>query len=391
MKILQINKFWFTRGGTETHLFSLISLLKKHGHKILAYSQKNKNNRPANEDKFFISEINLDKFYLKNIFKIGRIFWSPEARRNLSKLIKANKPDVVHIHNIYHQISPSILPIIKQAKIPIVMTVHDFKLISPDYTLWPIANHRPAKSLPARILMALEHTVNKITKVYKNNIDTFIVPSQFVYDKLVKHGFDKNKIVIIPHFQNSNKNNLDTTEDNYFIYFGRLDHTKGADVLIRALALVKNKVPLKIVGSGPQEMELKKLVTKLNLEYQVQFISHCNREELDKLIAKSMFTVFPSLVHETFGMGIIESYNLGKPVIASDVGAFSENIDKSTGILCAPGNVENFRQAIETLSENNELRHKMSKSAKAKNKSLCSPESYYHKVENIYTNLIRRK
>ena len=135
MKVLQINKFFYPRGGAETYLLSLISLLQKNGQPVIGFSQSNKNNLKIAGEEFFIDEIQLDKFYLKNIFKIGRIFWSFQAKKNIKKLINQENADLVHLHNIYHQISPSILPAIKKAGLPIVMTVHDFKLIDPHSTL----------------------------------------------------------------------------------------------------------------------------------------------------------------------------------------------------------------------------------------------------------------
>ena len=135
MKILQINKFLYPRGGAETYLFGLSELLKKNGHEVIYFSQKNPKNISTDNKKFFVSDLELGKFSFGMLFKVGRIFWSFEAERKIAKLIKKEKPDIVHIHNIYHQISPSILRAIKKAGIPIVMTVHDFKLIDPNYTL----------------------------------------------------------------------------------------------------------------------------------------------------------------------------------------------------------------------------------------------------------------
>src|SRR3989344_8928878 len=142
MKVLQINKFFYPKGGAETYLFSLISLLQNNGHQVIGFSQKNKNNIDIEGKEFFVDEISLDKFYLKNILKIGRIFWSFQAKKNIKKLITQENVDLVHLHNIYHQISPSILPAIKKAGLPIVMTVHDFKLVDPYYTLWAIKNKK---------------------------------------------------------------------------------------------------------------------------------------------------------------------------------------------------------------------------------------------------------
>ncbi len=389
MKILQINKFFYPKGGTETYLFSLISLLSKNGHEIVGFSQKNKNNINIKGEEFFINEINLDKFYFKNIFKIGRIFWSFGAKKNISKLINQEDIDLVHIHNIYHQISPSILSTIKKAGLPIVMTVHDFKLVSPNYTLFATKNQRTSKSFIARLLMSLEYFFHRSIKVYQNNIDLFIAPSEFVKNKLISSGFEVNKIIVLPHFIESNDQINNLAEKNYIICFGRLDTSKGIDILIKAFAQIKSDSDLKIIGNGPYKKELEKLVKNLGVENKIEFIDHCHKKDLELIMAQSLFTVFPSLVHETFGLGIIESYFLGKPVIASRVGAYTENVtNNKTGLLVEPENIPELKNAIEKLILDLDLRKSMGQSAKQMALDMFTADIHINKINNIYNSLI---
>lgn len=389
MRILQINKFFYPKGGTETYLLSLISLLSKNGHQIIGFSQKNKNNINITGKEFFTSEINLNKFYFKNIFKIGRIFWSREAKNNIKKLIAKESIDLVHIHNIYHQISPSILPTLKQAGLPIVMTVHDFKLVSPYYTLWATKRNTNSKSMLAKFFMNLEYAFHRSLKIYKKNIDLFIAPSEFVKNKLIKAGYDTHKIIVLPHFiENTNKNIL-TEEKNYIVCFGRLDASKGIDVLIKAFSKIKNDTTLKIIGSGPEEKALKKLANDLAIKHKIEFIPHCQKDELEKIIAKSLFTVLPSLVHETFGLGIIESHLLAKPVIASAVGACSENIShQKTGLLVKPDNVDELKTAMETLILNPKLRQSMGSLAQDSAQKKFTATIHLQKITQIYNSLV---
>ena len=118
MRILQINKFLYPRGGAETYLFNLSKLLAQNGHEVFFFSQKNKKNIPNKQEKYFVADLELGKFSFASALKIGRIFWSFSAQRKIKKLIGDLQPDLVHLHNIYHQISPSILPVIKRAGIP---------------------------------------------------------------------------------------------------------------------------------------------------------------------------------------------------------------------------------------------------------------------------------
>jgi len=391
MKILQINKFFYHKGGTETYLFSLIWQLQKAGHSIVGFSQKNKNNIDIAGSELFIDEINLDKFYFNNIFKIGRIFWSLSAKKNITKLINQEKIDLVHIHNIYHQISPSILPVIKKAGIPIVMTVHDFKLISPHYTLGATKNLPHLKPLLARALMFLEYAFHKSIKIYKKNVDLFIAPSEFVRRKLITAGFEANKIIVLPHFIEQDNKIKNSEEKNYIVCFGRLDKSKGVDILIKAWAQIKSELTLKIIGSGPDENNLKQLARDLEIENKIEFIPHCHKPDLESIIAQSWFTVFPSLVHETFGLGVIESYFQGKPVIATKVGAFTENvIENKTGLLVAPANIMALKNALEKMISDIDLRKSMGQSAKAMAQNKFTPQIHLNKINDIYNSVVEK-
>ncbi|MEK7652898.1 MAG: glycosyltransferase [Patescibacteria group bacterium] len=393
MKVLQINKFLYPRGGAESYLFALTKLLVQHGHEVIFFSQKNRNNLENNQKKYFISEINLDKFHFKNIFKIGRIFWSFCAKRKIKKLINQEKPDLVHIHNIYHQISPSILPIIKEAGIPIVMTVHDFKLVRHDYTLR--ADEKRVKAKNSRLtdwLLRLEFNFHKTLKIYQKNIDLFIAPSQFVKKQLILAGFDKNKIEIIPHPVDLKNGKTQKTKENYILFFGRLDESKGAEILIRAYSQIKNKTArLKIAGSGPQENQLIILAKQLGLDKKVEFLGAVDKTKLARVIKGAKFTVFPSLVHETFGLGVIESYAAGKPVIASRAGAFSELVKhQKTGMLVKPGDILALKKAIEYLLQNPKPAKTMGKNAK-KEISKYSPAKHYQKIIKFYKKLSAKR
>src|SRR3989344_3962614 len=137
MKILQINKFFYVRGGTSRYFFEVSSLLKSHGHEIAFFSMLDKHNFKSNWSKYFVSNISFDKIKFYQYPQIIlRTLYSIEARKKITLLLDNFKPDIAHIHSIYHQISPSILLELKKRNIPIVQTLHDYHLISPNHTLF---------------------------------------------------------------------------------------------------------------------------------------------------------------------------------------------------------------------------------------------------------------
>jgi len=397
MKILQVNKFFYLRGGTERYLFTLSELLKKHGVEVIYFSQKNPKNFPSTEEKYFLSDLELGGFSWPTLLKLPRIFYSFEAKRKIKKIIVEQKPDLVHLHNIYHQISPSILPVIKKANLPLVMTVHDFKLIKPDYTLR--ADHkkiRPKNSRLVQALLATEFYWQKIRRVYEKNIDLFIVPSEFVKNQLIINGFAAQKIVVIPHPAGLNNFIVQPSQlEKYLFSFGRLDESKGLKTLIEAFALLtaNNNYPdlqLKIAGTGPQEPELLKLAADYQLTERIKFLGQQDKAKLAELISGSLAVIVPSLVHETFGLAILESFINGKAVIASRVGALGEIIQvEENGLLFEAGNKNDLKDKINWLLNNPDKLAAMN--LKAQVTALkYDPEKHFQQINQIYHKLIEK-
>jgi len=220
MKILQVNKFYYLKGGSERYFFDLIDLLEKHNHQVIPFSMKDGKNRPSDYEKYFVNQIDFTKRegLLKGIKKAGHIIYSFEAKKKIEKLIKKEKPDLVHLHNFAHQISPSIFSAFKKYKMPVIQTLHDYKLICPNYRLFTkgkicekckkhkyyqaVLNKCMKDSLGPSLVVSLEMYLHRCLKDYANQIDLFISPSKFLKNKLVEWGIDKNKIVHLPNFVN---------------------------------------------------------------------------------------------------------------------------------------------------------------------------------------------
>ena len=273
MKILQVNKFYFPKAGTERYVFELTKLLESKGHEVIPFAMKDKRNLKNYFNKYFVSNVDLSKPKIRpSGFKnIGRIIYSQEAKRKVEDLIKKTKPDIVHIHNIYHQISPSILPVFKKYNIPVVQTLHDFKLICPSYKLFSkgtvcerCKKHKYYNAVSQKCskdstlygcVLALEMYIHKMLKIYEKNVDIFICPSQFVKNKMIEWGIDNKKLIVISHFVSLSKFEPNYENQGYILYFGRLTEEKGVDVLLKAMKDFP-KLKLKIIGEGPEKKNL---------------------------------------------------------------------------------------------------------------------------------------
>lgn len=391
MKVLQINKFLYPKGGAETYLLSLVNLLEQNGQEVVCFSQKNPNNIDCLGSKYFIDELDLSKFSFKTLIKLPRMFWSFKAQRLIKKLIKEYQPDVVHIHNIYHQISPSILSVIKRAGLPIVMTVHDFKLIAPSYTLRADGRSPFHKnSLIAELILRFEFFLHKGNKIYDRYIDLFIVPSEFVKEKLLANGFAPSKIKVIPHFlpdyfEVSQDSPTIKSKDKFVLSYGRLDENKGFDDLLKSWSELKTTgIKLKIAGTGPDEEQLCKLAITLKIDNQVEFLGQKTRGEIADLIKQSLFVINCSKVHETFGLVVLEAMALGKTVIASKVGAIPELIeDKKNGLLFEVADIGALKNAIAKLLSDEALRDRLAKAADRKAQEY-NGNKHYQEIMSAY-------
>lgn len=419
MKILQINKFYYLKGGSERYLFDLEELLKQNGHIVIPFSMQDSRNLKTDYDAFFVDKVDFEGPSLKNIVKI---FYNRQAVKNLTKLILKEKPDLAHLHNIAHHLSPAIIPILKKHKIPVVQTLHDYKLICPNYRLFSrnkvCQNCRPARQSPsakpmaggggkyyrcliqncikgsrARSMLAMleAYLHNSILKTY-DSVDRFIAPSRFMADICAEFGVPAEKIRVVYNFLGprlvaaETASNFEPVSGDYLLYFGRLSEEKGIEVLLGAMARVDARWKLKITGVGPDFEKLKVQSEKLKVNDRVEFLGLKFGEELENLISNAAAIVIPSLWPENMPMSMLEAMGRGKVVIASRIGGIGEVIeDGRSGFLVEPGDEAALAAAIDRLP-------RVDLKAIAQNARLAvaelKPQKHYQEILNIYNEVL---
>lgn len=420
MRILQVNKFFYRRGGAETHFLDLCQLLELRGHEVIHFSTADFRNEPSLYSKYFIPSINMrgQPGWWSSLKTVGHILYSTAAARKLERLIQDTKPEIAHLHNIYHHLSPSILPVLKKYKISVVMTLHDYKLICPNYKLYTQGEvcerckkykyyqailHRCIfdKTMPS-VVAAAEMSVHKIWGVYEKDIDLFISPSEFLKNKLLEWGI-KNRVEVVPNFvsgshaesQNSHPELVsgsrempkqvrhDATND-YFLYFGRLTEEKGLLTLIWAMKQLP-EITLRLVGDGPLKEKLQNLTDKPD---NIELIGYKSGDELAQEIAKARAVVIPSEWYENYPLSILEAMNYGKPVIAANIGGLPEIVrDGVSGLLFQPGDANDLAEKIRRLWSDNELSKKMGQAGHEQVFKENNPGIYYQRIKEIYDKL----
>ncbi|MEK7211342.1 MAG: glycosyltransferase family 4 protein [Patescibacteria group bacterium] len=367
MKILQVNKFYYFRGGAERYFLELSEMLGKAGHEVIPFAMRHPENLPSIYSKFFVSEIKFDQREnpAKDIKKIGRMIYSFEAKRKLEELIRHEKPDIAHLHNIYHQISPSILDVLKKHKIPVVMSLHDYKLVCPNYQLytegfpcercrkqryWNAMLHNCLGSAPANFAAALEMSVHHfILRGYEKNVSAFISSSLFLKNLCERWGWPEKKFLRLPGFVNFDALSGESQGlGEGALYFGRLSHEKGLDVLIQAAKRLPD-IPFKIVGSGPLAGGLPAVARRHGV-LNICFAPHLHGSELWDEVARARIVVLPSVWYENYPLSLLEAQALGRPIVASNIGGIPEIVlEKKNGLLFSPGDAEDLARKIKAL------------------------------------------
>jgi len=370
MKILQVNQYHYPRGGADKYFLELTQALETAGHQVAVFAMDHPKNWPTPWSRYFVSRVSFNNQTLKDKLKTpGRVLYSLETKRNFSRLVEDFQPDIIHVHNIYHHLSPSLLTVAKKKKIPVVMHLQDYKLICANHTLFTKGAYcercRPNRYYQclknrcvknswsgSALAMAEMYLHHSILKIYETGVDIFIAPSYFMKEATVRFGHPAEKIQVI--YNTYSPELLPTTDEekiiaqDYLLYFGRLSPEKGINTLIAAATLTGQKT--KIVGDGPEEENLKKLVKELRAP--VEFLSFKNSTQLRPLIMAARAVVIPSIWGENMPLSLMEALSLGKIAIVSNIGGMPEVIKNGqTGLLFEPGNAQDLARQIKRLTD----------------------------------------
>ena len=406
MRILYCNKYNFPFSGTEVYMFELMDLMRAQGHEVALFSMADPRGQPTLYDRYFVPHIDFKsppQGWIARAKLAAHAIYSTDARRRLRQVIAAFRPDVAHVRNIYHHLSPSILWELKAQGVPVLYHLNDFKLLCPTYNF--VAKGRACERCRggqfrhvltegcyagppgSALLLMVEAYFHRWLGTYRKCIDQFLTPSRFAKEKLVQNGFSPQRITVLPHFQKLPAQAPPNAASNApILYFGRLSPEKGVADLLHAMKHLP-QVQLQIAGDGPQRPELESLARELCLT-NVKFAGHVGGKVLDYMIASSRFTVLPSRAYETLGKTILESYAWGRPVVASDLGSRRELVDQGeTGLLYPAGNVEQLGKAISFLEQRPELTAEMGVSGRRFVEAQHAPEAHYRALMRLYTQM----
>jgi glycosyltransferase involved in cell wall biosynthesis len=409
MRILMVQTFYYYRGGDSTYMLSLSKLLEENGHEVIPFAMDHPMNLPSPYARFFVSHIDFPDLLRRrspvDAWRVlSRSIYSGEARAKIAALADAAKPDIAHFHNIHAHLTASILAPLRARHIPIVWTLHDYRLVCPNTSF--LSNGEICeRCLPNRFHEAVLQRCKKgslaasfvamLTTWYDRLIgiprivDCFITPSDFLKGKLVQGGFDPARITTVPNFVDLSTYRA-LPERDYFLYVGRLSPEKGLDILVRAVATL-DEGRLIIVGTGPEEEALRALTREAGAS-RVEFAGYRSGDELKTLLAGAQFVVLPSRWYENLPFAVMEAFAAAKPVVASRIGGIPEMVDDGmNGILFPMGDEAALAEALRRMLRDREARLEMGRRGREKAERLYDREGHYRRIMRIYEDVLGRR
>jgi glycosyltransferase involved in cell wall biosynthesis len=386
----------------------LSELLESRGHQVMHFAMSHPRNRYSPNAKYFVSYINypemMSRMNLANGIKvINRAFYSREARAKLAKLIADTKPDIAHVHNIAFLLTPSIFYALADAGIPVVQTLHDFKLLCPA-TLF-LRNGEVCDlctggkfynavrwrckwgSLPASLIICLEAYLYRWLRTYHRKVDRFLAPSKFLRQKMVEAGMPAEKIIHLPNSINLERFKPSSIPGEYGLYIGRLSCEKGVQTLLKACALCPD-MPFRIAGEGPLEADLRAYASENHL-LNVEFVGYLAGEKLFEMIRKASFVVVPSECYDNSPLACYEAMSLGRPVIGAEIGGIPELVqDGETGLLFEPRNPDDLAEKMRLLNNRPDLRVVWGGNGRRMVETNYNPDDHYQTILAIYEELL---
>jgi glycosyltransferase involved in cell wall biosynthesis len=405
MRILLANKFFRPGAGAETAFFATRALLTEAGHEVVDFAMASADNLPSPDARYFAPE----RSYaaggppLRRFRDAGASVYSLAARRAIGRLVRARRPDVAHLHNVYHQLTLSIVDELASQGVPVVMTLHDYKIVCPAYTLY--TEHAPCRrcvqghplhaiphrcirgSTAASALAAAEAVLARARGSYRA-VDAFIAPSRFLAD-LASTAVPAERVHVIPNFlagSTAPESELAADRAPVALFAGRLEEVKGIRELLAAFGRIRPPVRLLIAGDGPLRPSV---VAAAERTPRISYLGRLSAAEVSSHLRRVAVLVLPSLWEENCPMIVLEARAAGAPVVCASTGGLPELVDDGRdGLLVDPRDASALAAAIERLVGDGALRRSMALNGAERLEREHGPERHRRRLMAVYRTAI---
>ena len=387
MRILMLHNRYMQPGGEDVAFESEVALLRENGCDVLTHEEDNA--RAGN---------------LKSIRMAASSMWSKKSFENIRWLLAENRCDVMHVHNFFPQLSPSVYYAARAAAVPVVQTLHNYRLLCPSATFfrdgrvcedckgrfvpWPGAFHRCYRnSWAASGTVVAMLSVHKAARTWSNLVDVYIALTEFARNKFVEGGLPADKIMVKGNFVRPAPAKPGEGNGEFALFVGRLDEPKGVRTLLSAWERLIGHIPLKIIGDGPLASYASELARNNG---NITILPWLPRKEVLKVLGEAKFLIFPSLWYEGQSLVLLEAFAMGTPAIASELGAMTEMIESGrTGFLFRAGDATDLAAKVERAwAHPEEARSMRSQVREQFEVKYTGAANYAHLIE-IYEKAIR--
>ncbi len=386
-RVLMAHCYYRQRGGEDVSFESELALLRDHGHTVRAFTRHN-------------TSIEADRPWDKARLAARTISSRRTAAALAAELVQV-RPDVAHFQNTFPLISPSAYAVCRRAGVPVVQTLHNYRLRCVKAVLyrdgavcedcvgrrlaWPGVMHGCYQGSPARSAVIASMLVVHWTASTWDNVDVFVALSNFARRKFIEFGLPADKVVVKPNFVYPDPGNRPDHEVGDFLLFvGRLDEGKGIHTLLAAMEELPISLQLVIVGDGPLRQEAARHAHLAGMT-NVRFVGEQSQEHVYALMRRARAVVAPSEWYETFGRVVAEAYACGTPAVVTSLGAIGELVDPGvTGLHVKPGEAESLAATLSWVWSHPEKMRRMGRAARAQFERLYSAERNYGQTMELY-------
>ena len=389
MKIALVHNTYLEQGGEDVVFWQERRLLQEGGHEVLQYQRFNHEMEQYSA--------------ARRLTIIGRTVWASDSYRDFTQLLRQKRPDIVHVHNTFPLISPSILWACQRERVPVVHTLHNYRLLCPganfirdgkpceDCThgsIWQSVAHGCYRgSRPQTAAVALMLSVHRAKKTWTEAVDRYIVLTEFARSRFVNAGFPPEKFSIKPNCVDPDPGKR-TGEPTYALFVGRVSEEKGVPTLLKAWRQLPRDFSLRIVGDGPYSAELESAVRAERLS-NISFTGRLPRERVIEEMKGARFLIFPSQLYENLPLTIIEAFACGVPVLASKLGAMQEIVsDGRTGFFFQPGDADDLARVARHAWEQPEHMRRLGEQARKEYEKKYTASANYLHLMDIYHQVI---
>lgn len=403
MRILHVNKFLYRRGGAEGYMEDVAALQRDAGHEVEFFGMTHPENEPRRFASFFPRYIEMDPAptgLTDRARGLARMMWSTSAQRGIDAVVDQFRPDVVHLHNIYHQLSPSVLRPLARRGIPAVMTLHDYKLACPSYQFLGADGEvceaclgrqfhqctiKACKggSRAASLAVSIELGVHTFTGAY-GPVGRFVCPSRFMLDKMVAGRVYPDRLRHVPHFVITDGVTPKQEVGGPLVYAGRLAHEKAVDVLVEAVGRLGRPAELVVAGDGPDAPALRALAERV-APGQVRFVGRLNKPDLVTLLTSAVAACVPSRWYENQPLSVLEAFAAGLPVVGTAIGGIPELVEDGVdGFLAPVDDVDALAAALSKVLDDPVSALAMGRAARRKAQTRHAPSTHVAALDGVY-------